>query len=130
MHDERRLLDALEGRPERGNEVVGELPDETDGVGQQRLPSPGQLQPPRGGVQGGEELVLYEHTRARKRIQKRALSRVRVADEGDDGQTRLLAGARGGAGAGCASPPARDAGWRSSAAPAVGPARAGSRQGP
>ena len=61
-----RLLDLLQRGPEGRHQVVGQLLDEPDRVGEQRLAAAGQPDPARGGVEGGEQLVLGQH-RARLR---------------------------------------------------------------
>jgi hypothetical protein len=67
---------------ERCDEVVGQLADEADGVGDQRLHAGLQLDDARGGIQRGEEPVLDEELRSRQRAQDGGLAGVGVADEG------------------------------------------------
>ena len=55
----------LEGGAEGLDQLVGQLADEADGVGEQHGLAAGQLEPPGGGVEGGEEPVLDEHAGSR-----------------------------------------------------------------
>ena len=68
----------LQRGPEGGDEVVGQLADEPDGVGDQSLVAAFEGDQARCGVQRGEEAVLDELFRARERLQDGRLARVRV----------------------------------------------------
>ena len=61
----------------------GSLRDEADGVGEQHGLAAGQLEPPGGGVEGGEEPVLDEHAGVGEPVEQGGLAGVRVADDGD-----------------------------------------------
>ncbi len=81
----------LEGRLEGLDETVREIAHESDRVGEEERLSIGQLDAPRRGVEGGEELVLCEDVGPREQVEEGALSRVRVADDG--GLANALVGA-------------------------------------
>ena len=68
----------LQRGPEGGDEVVGQLADEPDGVGDQSLVAAFERDQARCGVQRGEEAVLDELLRARERLQDGRLARVRI----------------------------------------------------
>src|SRR3990170_392311 len=56
-----------------------------------RPPPPGrELEPSRGGVEGGEELVRHEGVRPREPVEQGGLPGVRVAHQGDHGEPDLL----------------------------------------
>ena len=84
----------LQGLLERGregvDELVGQLSDEADGVGEQVL-APLDLERARGGVEGVEQVVAHAHLRARQSVQQCGLARIRVAGEGHRRQPRALA---------------------------------------
>ena len=84
VHEHRRLVDLLQRGAEGGDEQGGQVVDEADGVGEEHLPAAGNGAAPRGGIEGGEELVLGHHRRSGQRVEQRALAGVGVADEGDD----------------------------------------------
>ncbi len=77
----------LERRTEGVDELVRELCDEADGVGQQ-VPAPAQTQRARGRVERVEQAVANADLRAGKRVQERRLAGVGVADERDRRQRR------------------------------------------
>src|SRR4051812_28794899 len=81
VEEEIRFCRLLERRAERGDEVMRQLPDESDGVGDEYLRL-AHVDLARERVEGGEEPVLDEHVlAARKAGKDRRLARVRVPDE-------------------------------------------------
>ena len=70
-------------RLERLDELVGQLADEADRVGEQHLLAAGQVEATGGGVEGGEQAVLDEHAGVGEPVEERRLAGVRVADDGD-----------------------------------------------
>ena len=58
----------VEGRTERLDELVGQLADEPDGVGEQHGLAAGQLEPAGGGVERGEQAVLDQHPGVGQRL--------------------------------------------------------------
>ena len=101
----------LERRAERGEEILRQIADEADGVGDDDLaiavPGPADLEVARARVERGEELVLGEDLRAGERVEQRALAGVRVADDRDVGtpvRVRFGGAARAGARASSAAP--------------------------
>ena len=90
---DRLLQSGAEGR----DQMVGELTDEADGVGEEDGLSPGEGEFSRGGVQGGEELVLGQDPRACEGIEQGGFSCVGVAHDGHAGQSRAVAGGTHGA---------------------------------
>ena len=62
--------DVLQRRLERLDQVVGQLGDEPDGVGQQHLPPARQVDTPGGRVERGKELVFSQHAGAGDRVQQ------------------------------------------------------------
>ena len=75
----------LERGLERLDQLVGQLADEADGVGEQHRLAAGQLEPAGGGVERGEEPVLDQHAGVGEAVQQRRLAGVGVADDGDVG---------------------------------------------
>ena len=75
-HVEERRLEALD-------EVVRELPDESDGVGEEERLSAGGLDAARRRIEGREEAVALEDRASRDPVEERRFARVRVADDGD-----------------------------------------------
>ena len=71
----------LQGGTECLHQVVGKVPDESHGVGQREHPPVPGFGAAGGGIQGGEQRVLHEYTRARQPVQQRGLARVGVADD-------------------------------------------------
>ena len=69
-------------RLERLDQLVGQLADEPDGVGEQHGLATGQLEPAGGGVEGGEQPVLDQHAGAAQLVEQRGLAGVGVADDG------------------------------------------------
>ena len=75
-------LDRLDQRAaERCDQMMGELADEADGVGDQRDAALGAHHPPRRRVERGEQPILDEHLGTSERVEQRALARVGVADD-------------------------------------------------
>jgi hypothetical protein len=76
------LAHLLEGGAEGGDEVVWQLADEADRIGEQRVPVVAERDLARQRIEGGEEPVLYKDVlRARECPQDGRLPRVRIADE-------------------------------------------------
>ena len=73
----------FERGPERGEQVLRQIADESDGVGDDDLALFGKSKPPRACVERGKELVLGEHVGIGERVEQRALAGVGVADDGD-----------------------------------------------
>ncbi len=73
----------LERRAEGGEQVLRQLADEADGVGDHHLALLGEAQAARARVERGEQLVLGEHVGAGQRVEQRALAGVGVADDRD-----------------------------------------------
>ena len=119
----------LERRLERLDELMRELADEADRVGDQVAP-PAVPVGARRRVERVEEPLPHADAGARQRVQQRRLARVRVAGEGDGRERRsrgaALASPRGFA------PGARGAGAgsRSGRGPAGGRSRSGSPRAP
>jgi hypothetical protein len=74
--------DLLQRRLERLDQVVGQLGDEPDGVGEGGRPPARQLEAPGGRVEGREQLVLDQHPGPRQPVQQGRLAGVGVADQG------------------------------------------------
>src|SRR5512132_1760002 len=85
--------DLLQGRLERLDQVMGQLGDEPDGVGEGRGPPTGQVEAPGGGVEGREQLVLDQHPGAGQAVEQGRLAGVGVADQGHGGGAGPLAAA-------------------------------------
>jgi hypothetical protein len=83
-------LRLLERRAERLHELVGQLLDEPDGVGEQERP-PVQAHDPRARVERVEQPVAHADVGAGQAVEQRRLARVRVAGERDLRQVRALA---------------------------------------
>ena len=81
----------VEGRLEGLHELVGQLGDEADGVGQQHGLATGQLQTTRRGVERGEQAVLDQHPGVGDPVEQGGLAGVGVADDRDGVETRTLA---------------------------------------
>ena len=82
----------VEGGLECLDQLVGQLAYEADRVAQEHRLATGQLEPSRGGIQGGEESVLHQDLGVRQVVQQRRLSCVRVAHDGHRQVAGLLAG--------------------------------------
>src|SRR5579884_162504 len=83
VQDHVRIADLLQGGPEGGDQVRGQLLDEADGVGGQHLAPAGQAPPARGRVQSGEQAILGANPGTGERIEQGRLARVGVAHDGD-----------------------------------------------
>src|SRR4029453_2412818 len=83
--------DLLEGRLERLDQIVGQLGDEPDGVGEGGRPAARQLQAPGGRIEGREQLVLDQDSGPRQPVQQGRLAGVGVADQGHRGDAGPLA---------------------------------------
>ena len=81
MQQQVGLDDLLERRLESIDQVVRQLADEPHRVGEQHVLIGRQAQPPRGRVEGGEQLVLGERRGAGDGVEKRRLAGVGVADQ-------------------------------------------------
>ena len=99
MKDDVGFLDLVQRGAERLDQLVRQAGDEADGIGDDRRPSAGQLQPPQGGVEGGEQHVLRHHRGAGKAVEQGRLAGVGVAHQGD-GRERHAAARAAGQGAG------------------------------
>ncbi len=82
----------FEGGLEAGDEVVGQIADEADGVAEQDLDAAVELPGAGFGVEGGEELVVGVSAGGGEGVEERALAGVGVADDADG---EMLAGSLG-----------------------------------
>ena len=73
----------LERGLERLDELVGQLADEADGVGEQHRLAAGQVEAAGRGVERGEQAVLDEHAGVGEPVEQRRLAGVGVADDRD-----------------------------------------------
>ena len=83
MHEQVRPRRLLQRRAERLDELVRQVPDEPDGVGQRVGPPVRGDGAPGGGVEGREQRVLDQHARAGQRVEQARLAGVGVADDRD-----------------------------------------------
>ena len=90
MHDQVGPQRLLERGREGLHELVGQLADEADGVGEQ-VGAPRDLERARGGVERVEEPVAHAHLGAGQRVEQRRLAGVGVAGQRHRGQARALA---------------------------------------
>ena len=67
-----------------------QIPNETDGVGQQHTSHRTQFQPAKRRVQGGEQLVCSVHTGSRERVDQRRFARVGVTHKPNHRSIRAL----------------------------------------
>ena len=74
--------DRVEGRAERLHQLVGQLADEADGVGDQHRLAAGQGQLAGPGVEGDEQPVLGRHPGVGQPVEEGRLAGVGVADQG------------------------------------------------
>ena len=81
MEEHIRVRELLEGGAERGHELVGQLADEADGVGEDERRSPVPAHDPRGRIQGDEELIGGGEACPAQPVQQRCLAGVGVADQ-------------------------------------------------
>ena len=86
-----RFTDFFQRRPECRDELRRQVVDEPHRVGQQHFAPAWQPDSPRGWVERGEELVFRQHVGTSDLVEQRALPGIRVPDEGDDRNRRLLA---------------------------------------
>jgi len=75
-----RFLKLAQGRLEGGQQVLGQVSDEADRVGDDRLGIPRKAQAGTFGIEGGKEKVLRQNAAFRQRIQERRFARIGVAD--------------------------------------------------
>ena len=92
VDDEIRFGDFFQRGPECLDELVREVADEPDGVGDGELAALGGARAPRRGVEGGEQRVLDEDARAGEGVEQARLAGVGVAGDGD--ARDAVAGAR------------------------------------
>ena len=91
MHDDVGVAHLFERRAERLDELVRQVPHEADGVGQ-RVDAPiGGLAAAHRGVEGREQRVLDEHSRAGQAVQQTGLAGVGVPGDRDGGDRVALA---------------------------------------
>ena len=83
MQDQVGLGDLLQRRAERLNQLVRQVPDEPDGVGQREDASVRGLRASGGRVDRGEQRVLDEHARTGEPVEQAGLSGVGVARDRD-----------------------------------------------
>jgi len=81
MHYEVGLTDLLEGRPERLHELVRQMPDEADRVGEGVDPTLCRPRPAGGRVERGEERILDQYPRTGKPVQDGGLASVGIAGD-------------------------------------------------
>ncbi len=85
MDEDFCLLNFFKGGAEAGDEGVGQIADEADGIGQKDAAAAGQLDSAQFWIERGEHARRCEHLRAGDGVEERAFAGVGVADEGDRG---------------------------------------------
>jgi hypothetical protein len=75
----------FKGGTEGGDEVVGKVADEANGIAEQDIAEAGYGPATSAGVEGGEEFVFDQHIGAGERPHECALSGVGIAHERDGG---------------------------------------------
>ena len=70
MHQQVGVGDLFQCRLERLDQLGRQMPDESDGVGQDQGATVVELAPAGGGLQGGEQRVLHQHTGSGERIEQ------------------------------------------------------------
>ena len=80
----------LEGGPERLDQIVWELADEPDRVGDRGSAPAGELDPPRRGVERREELVGHDHPRPGQPVHEGRLPGVGITGDRDLGDPGVL----------------------------------------
>ena len=73
----------LQRGPERLDQLVGQLADEPDGVGEEHRLAAGQGEAADGGVEGREQPVLHQDPGTGQAVEQRRLAGVGVADQRD-----------------------------------------------
>ena len=73
----------LQGRAERLDQLGRQVPDESDGVGEHHRPAVIELAAAGGGIQGGEQSVLHQHSCPGQGVEETGLAGVGVADDRD-----------------------------------------------
>ena len=84
-------LDLFQRGAEAGNECVGKVADEANGIGEQDLAAGRKLQLPEFGVESREHAGRFEHAGLGEGVEEGAFAGVGVADEGDYGDRHCLA---------------------------------------
>ena len=82
MHDQVRQAHRVQRRAERLDELVGQLADEADRVGDEHGLATGERELPGARVEGDEEPVLGRDTGVGEPVEQRRLAGVGVADQG------------------------------------------------
>ena len=82
----------LQGRAERRHQIVRQVGDEADGVGEDDALARWQDDPAHGRIEGREELVARDRRGPGEAVEERGLAGVGVADQGDHGIGDALAG--------------------------------------
>ena len=84
VHDDVGVLQLLESRPERSHELMGQLPDEADRIGEDERARP-LLDEASGRIERDEQLIGCREACAREPVEQRRLAGVGIADERDHG---------------------------------------------
>ena len=83
VHDDIRIADLFQGRPESLHELMWQIAHEAHSVGQRVRASVRRFGPPHRGIQRREQRVLDEDARAGQCIQQAGLAGVRVSRDSD-----------------------------------------------
>ena len=75
--------DFFQGGAERLDQLGGQMPDETDGIGEDHRPAVLELAAAGGGFQGGEQRVLHQNAGSGEGVEQAGLAGVGVADDRD-----------------------------------------------
>ena len=78
------ILQLLKRRLEGVDELMRQLADEADRVGDHNVERVGDGQQPGGGVERIEQAVIRRNVRAGEGVEQRRFARVRIADDGND----------------------------------------------
>ena len=94
MHQEIGIDYYFKCRLKRLNQLRWKLGDESNRVGEQHRFTAGQLQPPRGGIECGEEPIFHKNASIGEVIQQCGFAGVGIANDGNAMQPRTLSGFR------------------------------------
>src|SRR6266542_1013823 len=93
VQDQVGVGDLFQGRPERLDQLVRQVPDEPDGVRERVHPAFGRVGPAGCGVQGREQRVLDQDARTSEPVEQAGLAGVGVAGDRHAGHAVAAAGA-------------------------------------
>ncbi len=90
MQEQIRIVQFVQGRLKRGQEIGRQVPDKSHRISNQDLEVTGKAQPPARWIKGGKQTILRQDLAIGQRVEQGRFTRIRIADDRNHRQLPAL----------------------------------------